>query len=104
MTGQGDRKMDRIKNANQKQALLDVSRMFKTANGCTVRNLRVERTNKTVIGGKVITTAYWSNIITGQVQVKNQWLPAEWNAQGKHAQEQYNLVEVKPDVTQANLF
>ena len=105
MTGQGDKNFERIKNAKQSKTTLDVSRNYKTANGCAVRNLKAIRTNKAVIRGKVVDVAVSYFIITGEVNVKNKWLAADWNAEGKHPQEQYHLVEVKEQkMQQANLF
>ena len=104
MTGQGDKNYDLIKKSKPQKGVLDVSKNFTTINGCLVRKLRVEKTNKVVIGGKVITAAHTRFIITGQVLVKNQWLPAEWDANGRHSQEQYSLMEVKEQTKQGNLF
>jgi hypothetical protein len=106
MTGQGDKNYDQIKREKDfwVKPAIDVTKNFRTANGKPVRNLRIETTNKTVINGKVITTAHYRQIITGQVYTQNQWLPADWDARGRHIQEQYSLVEQKETHTQGNLF
>jgi hypothetical protein len=106
MTGQGDKNYDQIKKekAFRVNSIIDVTKSFRTANGKPVRNLRIETTNKTIINGKVITTAHYRQIITGQVYTQNKWLPADWDARGTHRQEQYNLLEQKETHTQGNLF
>lgn len=89
MTGQGDKNFERIKNA---------------AKGDQVRGLKVERSNTLVIDGKVITVAHYHFIITGQIHTQNQWLAAEWDANGKHPQEQYDLMAIDKYVEPFKLF
>lgn len=106
MTGQGSKQFEQI--ATSKAFAMtepDVSKNYRTANGCAVRGLRAVRTNKAVVGGRVVTVAHSYFIITGQVKVKHGWQDADWNADGKHPQEQYSLVEVKEaQAQQVNLF
>ena len=106
MTGQGDKNYDQIRKekAFRVTSAIDVTKNFRTANDKPVRNLRVETTNKTVINGKVITTAHYRQIITGQVYTQNQWLAADWDARGQHVQEQFSLVQLKEMHTQGSLF
>jgi hypothetical protein len=112
MTGQGSKQFEQIKrgreqakgSVNSSTGTLDLNRRYKTAGGHTVRSLRIVRTNKSVIGGKVSTSTYYHNIIAGQVLTQNQWLPAEWNERGQHPQEQYTLVEQMEDTIQGILF
>lgn len=49
-------------------------------------------------------TGQGHQIITGQVYTQNQWLPAHWDARGRHVQEQFSLVEQKDKHTQGSLF
>lgn len=106
MTGQGDKNFDRIKKEKSARgnSTIDVKLNYRTANNLPVRNLRIKLTNKTVINGKVITTAHYHEIITGLVYTQNRWLPADWDARGRHVQEQYSLVEQKESHSQGNLF
>jgi len=38
-------------------------------------------------------TGQGHQIITGQVYTQNQWLPAHWDARGRHVQEQFSLAK-----------
>jgi hypothetical protein len=105
MTGQGDKNHEQIKKARRVDATLDLSKSFRTVNGCRVRNLESKKVYNTVIHGRAVQTSQPRWIIEGEVYTQNKWLPAEWNHAGKHPQEQFSLEYVTENKEQqGNLF